>query len=360
MILCHDRVSSGSQYHTRKMLDRFELNYTEFPNPIKIPGKDKFVSKVTSAIKLKRQVEKILELVKPRIIVMPLDNDPISQILIAISHKHGIKTVLIPEGIIKPFDFLYKQRYLSTYLYAFLRKLGIFIKYIKYSTGGCDSILVSGPNAYRILCQLGHSKRKLHIVGQQKYDRFIKKIKHIKPVLQDKKSILYAASTRIFTNDDEVRFVRDLSYALANRKIPLIIKLHPRTSNSVEELRVLLEIQSSEYLSVIKEGYDTYDLLLKVYGVATIASAIVLEALMLDKECIVANYIAGRRRFDYDQYDALFSINQDAELDRVVGMCIERKKPWANKKRLLEDEIFSLDGNSALRTAMFIEARLSS
>jgi hypothetical protein len=80
---------------------------------------------------------------------------------------------------------------------------------------------------------------------------------------------------------------------------------------------------------------------------------------MMDKECIAANYLAGKRRFDYDSYNAFYSIENEEEIYNVLKESILLKKSYENKKRLLEDELYKLDGKAGVRTAEIIESMIS-
>ena len=76
---------------------------------------------------------------------------------------------------------------------------------------------------------------------------------------------------------------------------------------------------------------------------------------MMDKECLIANYMAGEGRLDYERYDAVFTINSENEISSVIKKSMIQKKTYRNKQRLLEDELYKLDGKSGERTSDFID-----
>jgi len=357
-VLCHDRISEAKQYHTESILREKGVPYRHVSNKIFRSPNDVFFIKVMKFFKLKNELRSALDEIQPDLVVVAIDNDPIAQIVLNESKKRGIKTLLVPEGLIKQ-DLITRDHYLSDYFYKVLRLLGIYIAYIKYGTGGCDKILVSGKKSLDILKKLGVKKEKMVMVGQQKYDSFLEKIRKEKPVSNEVKVYLYAASTRIFEEDGEIRLIGKIAESANKLNLDLIIKLHPRTPQKPEDLLTLIKTNGTLRLKIIKEGYETFEILKGVDAVITISSAIILEALMMDKECIAANYLAGKRRFDYDSYNAFYSIESEEEIYDVLKESILLKKSYENKKRLLEDELYKLDGKAGVRTAEIIESMIS-
>ncbi len=357
-VLCHDRVSEGKQYHTEEALKRLDMPYRHFPETIDVSPRDRLLPRIRRFFQMRRQIRTVLEEGRPQLVVMAIDNDPICQILISESRKRGIKTVLVPEGLLKRETLLDKEVDRTDWAYNVLRKVGIFVKYVPYGTGGCDLVLVSGKRSAEVLGMLGVDERQSVIVGQQKYDAFLERVRDYKPDRRDPKVVLYAASTRIFQESGEVRLVRRLIACAEELGVELNVKLHPRTPESEAECLELLGVGRESPVRIIKEGYDTFDLLTGVDVVVTIASAIVLEALMMDKECIAASYLAGKRRFEYDAYDAMFTIEEEGNTLHTMKECLVRGKSAENKKRLLEDELYRLDGRAVERTTKEIERML--
>ena len=86
----------------------------------------------------------------------------------------------------------------------------------------------------------------------------------------------------------------------------------------------------------------------------------ILEALMLDKECVVADYLAGESRLEYGPYDATHTIEREEEIFDAMKKSLLYKSSYQNKKKLLEDELYKLDGQAGLRTARLIESLVRS
>ena len=76
----------------------------------------------------------------------------------------------------------------------------------------------------------------------------------------------------------------------------------------------------------------------------TVSSTVILDALMLNKKCIVVDYLAGESQLKYDSYDAVFQISIREEIESVLNESIKKDKKQSGKKTFLEEELFKLDG----------------
>lgn len=354
-ILCHDKIAEAPQYHTEALVKQKKLSYMHFPEEMRRSPNDNFFKRFLNILKIRKQIRNILRAVAPDVVVFAIDNDPISQVTIREARSQGIRTLLVPEGLIQPYDLLMRKIYFSGYFYRMLRFLGICLNYIKYGTGGCDNILVSGKRALETLRKIGVPENKMTVVGQQKYDLFIKKAREAQPHTNERKTYLFAASKRIMRDEAEIRLLQEVIETASGLDMCLIIKLHPRTSESPDDLYRIISCKNSSSIKVIKEGYDTFEVLSKVDAVITIPSAIILEVLMLNKECLIATYLEGESFDDYIRYDAIHFINSEKEASDVIRKSAVVRKSYDNKMRLLEDELYKLDGCSGARAAEFIK-----
>ena len=241
-VLCHDRVSEGKQYRTEEVLRRLDMPYRHFPEELEVSAGDKLLSRIRRFFQMRRQIRSVLDETCPRVVVMAIDNDPICQIVISESRKKGIKTILVPEGLLKRETLLNNQADRTDWVHDLLKKAGIAVKYIPYGTGGCDSLLVSGKRSAEILGSLGVDEKRMVIVGQQKYDAFLERVRDYKPDRRDAKVVLYAASTRIFQEPGEVKLVRRLVECAEELGVDLKVKLHPRTPESETECLELIGV----------------------------------------------------------------------------------------------------------------------
>lgn len=360
-VLCYDRISDAKQYHTENILKKKQIPYSHFSKSIVRTPKDNLLLKLINFFKMKKLIKDFLEQTSPDLVLLALDNDPIARIFIKESKRRRIKTVLVQEGLIRPHEYTKRETYISDYFYKMMNLLGIYLAYtIKYGTGGCDKILVAGKIASDILKKRGVPGNSISVVGLPKYDGFLKKIKDVQPVLNQQKIYLFAASTKIVHDDRNVKFMKSLVEAAEKLGLYLIIKLHPRTARKSSEIYDIIKPEGISCFEIIKEGDETFDLLKKAYALITVSSTVILEALMMNKECIVANYLAEESRLEYKKYDAVHSIENEDEIFDCIKNSMLHRKSYQNKKRLLNDELHKLDSQAGQKAARLIESMILS
>ncbi len=356
IFVSHDNVSESKQYQTGKLLDNLSIPFIHFPKRINRSLSDSTLSRISKFFRLKKGIIYLLDEVKPSVIVMAIDNDPINQIFLTEAKKRSIKTILMQEALIRPLEYTMRPAYRSDIFMKLLRKAGIFINYIPYGSGGCDKILVGGMRPYNILKSRGIAGEILEITGLPKYDDIIKKLTtHDHNNTKSDMSFLYIASTLVVYDDAHIDFLKTLASIAEKNEIKLIVKLHPRTEKSPDDIYKIIGKNENNYLHILKGGDETSTLLKKVTGMITVSSTVILDALMLNKKCVVVDYLAGESQLQYDSYDAVFQISSKKEIELILNEAIKQDKKQSNKITLLEDELYKLDGQSAERAADLIK-----
>lgn len=355
IFVSHDNISEAKQYHTGKMLKSLGLPFLHFPESIDRSLSDNILLKISKFFPLRKSIINLIKEIKPKVIVMGIDNDPINQIFLNEAKKRSIKTILIQEALIRPLEYTMRRKYMSDHFMNLLREMGIFINYIPYGSGGCDKILLGGKRPYDILKNRGISERHLEITGLPKYDEIVKKISDVRNEKNIKnKSFLFVASTLVVNNEKNIHFLKTLVDVMEKIKLNLIVKLHPRTEHEPEDIYYILDKSENQYLQILKGGDETSKLLNQVSGLITVSSTVILDALMMNKKCIVVDYLAGESQLKYDSYDAVFQISKKEEIKSVLKLAMKEDKNQSNKQQLLEDELYMLDGQSSKRIADFI------
>jgi hypothetical protein len=355
IFVSHDNISEAKQYHTSKMLESLGLPFLHFPKKINRSLSDNIFLKILNFFLLRNSIKKLLGEIKPKVIVMGTDNDPLNQIFLNEAKRRSIKTILMQEALIRPLEYTMRRKYRSDRFMNLLREMGIFINYIPYGSGGCDKILLGGKRSYDILKSRGISEKYLKITGLPKYDEIVKKL----AVVGDNKkvknnSFLFVASTLIVNNEENIYFLKTLVTISEKINLKLIIKLHPRTEHEPKDIYNILDKTENQYLRILKGGDETSKLLNQVRGFITVSSTVILDALMMNKKCVVVDYLAGESQLKYDLYDAVFQISKKEEIENVLKQAMKEDKNQSNKRRLLEDELYILDGQSNKRVADFI------
>jgi CDP-glycerol glycerophosphotransferase (TagB/SpsB family) len=239
-----------------------------------------------------------------------------------------------------------------------LRKFGIYLNFSRYGSGDCDRILVGGEIAASVLKGTGISENRISRVGLPKYDAFFAGLRGYQPVQNQKKVYLYATSTMVLQDDGNIKFLKKLTDAAKNIGFYLVVKLHPRLPQGVKEVCRVLNTKETSTVEIIKGGDETFDLLKRADAFITVSSTMILDALLMDKECIVANYLAGESRLEYGKYDAVHLIENEKDIEAVLKSSLTIKKSYENKRALLEDELYKLDGRAGWRAAKVIEAMI--
>jgi len=134
--------------------------------------------------------------------------------------------------------------------------------------------------------------------------------------------------------------------------------MHPRTPETPRDIYTIIGEKDTSCIEIVKQGDDTFDILKDIYALITVSSTMIIEALLLDKEGITVDYLAGEQRLHYSKYDAVYAIEDSDQISQVISNALHKKKPYVNKKRLLEDELFELDGKAAERIAQLIQSSL--
>jgi len=357
-ILCHDKISEIEHNHTESTLKKFGIPYIHFPKQITRSPSDTIFLKITNFFKMKHTIKELLNHLSPKVVIFAIDNDPIAKIFISLSKIMGIKSVLIQEGLIRPYEYTMRETHFSDYFYHLLRFLGIHLKYTTYGTSGCDNILANGNRASEIFQKRGVLETKIEIVGQPKYDDYIRKLESYTPHTDGKKTVLFAAGSNIVKDHENIEFLKILIQAIRKLDAYLIIKMHPRTPETPDNIYNIINEKDNSFFEVIKQSDDTFEILKDIYALITVSSTMIIEALMMSKEGIVVDYLAGEQKLDYNKYDAVYSIESRDQIYDVIKDALTSKKPYENKKHLLEDELYKLDGRSAKRTAKAIQALL--
>ena len=354
-VLSHDRIADNNKYHTEKILKKRNIPYFHFPRYIKRNENDRIFQKLVSFFRMKAIIKEVLEEISPEIIVLAVDNDPISNLFLRLSKKKNIKAIIVQEGSARP-DAVIQIKGLHQYVLEVLRLCGIQLSYILHGKSKLfDKYLVAGFSSKKVLIKRGVPENKVEVTGQPKYDPFMKVAADYRSIGKDSNILLFAAGFSIVAGKNNINFLKELLYASKQLGIHLIVKLHPRSSETPEYIKNLLKDVDWSHCEVIKEGDETIDLLKKVYGLITVASTVITEALIMDREGILVDYLAGEQKLPYSGYDAIRHINTMEDVYSVIENSIKNSKPFENKKALLGHNLYKLDGRSAERVAFFID-----
>lgn len=360
VMVSHDRISVNEKYCTEELLIQKKIPYIHFDQKIQRSEGDNIVKELVSYFKIKKLIKKILDNQSPRVIVLAVDNDLISALFLKEAIKRNIKSVIIQEGSNRPGIIQYKINNLNVLAKGLLRSVfGIHLGYQLHGKLNLfDKYFVAGKLTGVTLVKRGVPSDKIVVTGQPKYDLFLKEAISHRNVEIENKKLLFAAGFHIIADQPNVDFLKSLINSTFDLGIRLIIKLHPRSSVSPEDIEIIFSDNSLKHCEIIKESDATVLALLKqVYGVITVSSTIVTEALIMNREGIVVDYLAGDYRLSFDGYEIepVHHINSIEQVLNVLEKSINDRIPFEYKKPYLEDNIFNLDGISAKYASEQIE-----
>jgi len=359
-VLCHDRLCQGAQYLTENVLEKLGIPYVHFDDSCSLSYHLGLMARIRAFCRIRHIIKQKINCLSPSVLVLFIDNDPVAQLGIKMSRKNGIKTILLQDGLIRPDEYTERRLNPSKIIYTLLKTFGISLRSIVYGTGGCDKVLVNGNIAREILKTRGVPESKMIIVGQPKYDSFIKRIKVDELKNDNHRKYLFAATKELIRDDKNIRFLKEVTRCCANSEVHLIIKMHPRAPEIPEDVLGVLKGEDATFFEVVKEGDDTVEILKKCDAVITLYSTVILEALMMDKEGIAVHYLAGEQNLrHYNKYEAIFPIQNEGEVSTIIQESMKCRKEMGNKKKLLEDELCKLDGKASKRAAEIIQSGMS-
>ncbi len=353
-VLCHDLVSEAEGYRTEALLKGKGLPYCHLPARVERLPTDGLVRRAVSALRIRSGVAQVLDRLRPRVVVLGIDHDPIAASCIDAARRRGVKSVVLQEGLIRPQDLGRRSRCRAEPIHRIARACGLHLAYAEFASRPVDALLVSGNRACRILERHGVPRQRMVIVGQPKYDSFLRRAASVPPRASGPPTFLFAAPGNVLETRENVAMLRALAVAGKSSGVKIVVKLHPRGCADPGQVLAALGT-SAPGLEIIKCGDETFDLLSRVDGFITISSTVVLEALLLDKECVILEYLAGPASLGYEEYDAVHLVTEEGTLAEALVAATRSRKSPENKRRLLMDELCCLDGKASQRAARFLE-----
>lgn len=355
VFLSHDKISDDNKYKTSPLLKEKGLPFVEFDAVIERSEYDSVIKKFKNFFKIKILIKQILLKIQPNVIILAVDNDPISYCFLRQAKSMGIKSVIVQEGSARP-ELKRKIRGLKNWVIELLRYCKIQIGYVSHGMSYLfDVYCVAGIKVKKMLENRGVKSDKIKITGQPKYDKFVSASKLHATQNKNNKRLLFAAGFNVISDDENKEFLQELIKKTKELNIQLTVKLHPRSRESIQDINNLFGHEELKHCDIIKTGDDTIKLLPEVYGLITVASTVITEALILDREGILVDYLAKGLKLPFSGYDAVFHIKQLNDLKKILNESLTGQKTFENKRKLLEDNLYLLDGKASERVAKIIE-----
>ena len=271
-VLSHDKISSSAKYHTENMLKKLNVPFRHFAYTIDRNENENFSLQIYHFFCIKKIIEKTLTDINPNKIVLAVDNDPISYIILKFSRNRNIQSFILQEASARP-DANVSYPGFKGILIKLFSFLGIRLGYILHGTSHLyTEYFVSGNAAKNVMIDRGIPEKKLRITGQPKYDDIMIKAASLRHSNLESKQLLFAAGLDSIDTEAKIQFVKRLVQLSRIYGLLLLIKLHPRSNETPDKYRSILNDFSLSNCCIVKEGDDTFSLLEQSYALITVAS----------------------------------------------------------------------------------------
>ncbi|MBU2576894.1 MAG: CDP-glycerol glycerophosphotransferase family protein [Nanoarchaeota archaeon] len=224
---------------------------------------------------------------------------------------------------------------------------------------------VFGPFARKKTIERGMSSKKIVVTGSPLYDVIFKK-KMSKKKINDKKkklgligkTVVLFAST---TNLDIAKKRLNILFKIANKNpnLKVIVKQHPGEYQDKRYEKFYRALAKKYKINIIVSKEDMWKMLSLSDIYITDISTTILEALILRKAIILTNF---EKFYDYEPYPEKKGVIWHAYNFKDVDMAIKHilhRKPGeeeeAFRKKLIEDNLYKVDGKSTERVCKLIE-----
>jgi UDP-N-acetylglucosamine 2-epimerase len=238
-----------------------------------------------------------------------------------------------------------------------------------YGRGESSKIALFGDNTKNLLVGEGVSPDRLMVTGSSKFDDLLQykdssvkeSLKEKYDVPSDKKVVLVLTSwfveAGLWTVEMRRFFISEIAKACVNFKdVQLVFKLHAPHENKRDYINLLKDYPLSPLI------YDTESLheLISISDVVvSVSSTAALEALALDKPCLIVNLDNGSKIFK--DGGVLFIEKTDSipsALEKLVY------HPWntvdlEKMRKFVYDEAYKIDGKSSMRISELIREMVS-
>ncbi len=275
-------------------------------------------------------LKSVVEHEKPSMIVSMDESSDMSKPILDYSEKKGIRTMAIQHGPIG--DTLYP---------AF------------NNTIAAGRLVVWGKSAYDFYLSHGVPADRLTICGNPKFDQCAKQTFDNEKILA--KLGLNSGQRKILVANQIVRDmpkIIDCLVKYAKRTgSQLIIKIHPR-----ENARRYDSLANEANVTVARNS--VYQLISISDVVVTVASIVCLEAAVMGKPAILANFSGVPERLDYAKEGIALGVRDELELARALDSLTKESEfagSLARARQAYFEKHLLLDGNSTTRIAAEIE-----
>jgi UDP-N-acetylglucosamine 2-epimerase len=297
--------------------------------------------------------ENVIESSMPQIVLIPTETTELQKGLFLACQKRSIPTIAVQHGIISEFRCIHEKGEISlneikprycpipsiTAVYGKEDKK-FLIKRGKYPYG---SVVVTGNPRYDILANTKNIYDKEEICKElnlNPHKKILVVITDPFPEIKNREILISSACNSV--------------KQLSHNTIQLIIKVHPR-----EDLAFYEKIVKQHEIKVIVTKYDVFKTIFISDAVITTGSTAGLEAAILDKAIIYANFIRTFHGDDFIEKGIALDVKKTTDLTKSIMDVLYDKNTISKLKKkrgtYVYEHCFKIDGKASLRIAELVK-----
>lgn len=283
--------------------------------------------------------EHIIKQTKLRSIFASADGEMLENLAISSCRKYNIPSYSIVPAVFNPHPML------AEWFHA-------------------DKIFVYGLQGIEVLSKLGYNKERFLLTGQPKYDHFktidVKKSRSVlekdNGICSDKKMLLVGMAK---WNENDEKWMSELIRFCNENNFEIVIKIHPMYKTASREEsdgkidNIKQNCQNLKFL--ITYDVDIYTLLAGADLVITDFSNVGIEAILLEKPLLIANF-TSESKWDHikaHEYGAAIYIDNYNKLENTILEILKEDKHLEElqigRRKITDQYNFHNDGNAAER-----------
>lgn len=290
--------------------------------------------RLAEALQMADTLEAYFAAATPALCLNAVEYTPLGRLWIRMGRRHGVPSLHVPHSLI--------------------------LGQTEHRTIDSDAAALQGEISRELLVKAGTPPEKLHVVGSPKHDalccRAFKDLE-LKALLGCPRGVrLVTLATNPISDElNDQLILAVIAACKARPDVFLALKLHPLESGALHRRRV--DEAALAQAAVIKH-IDLYALLHASVVVVVYYSTVALDAMLLDRPVITANFSGGADRYPYAASGAAAGARSPAEVTATLSEWLARPDadPLREARRAFVQRYFyKTDGQAARRTAELIE-----
>ncbi len=377
-ILCIDRLLADN-HRSKEAIRESGYPFVELEDP-GFERNRHWLIQALQRRRLARSIRSLLDGLRIDAIVLGADAGVGVRTLIQVARGRGIRTVLVPDGLVLPRNPNFRARAsirLRAPLWRVARKsVGLGPR----GSSGVDLILAMNRVGKEVFVEQGLPADRVEVVGSPEYDAEFRRYRqeHVSATADQISARLGLPTGRpvvLFAHQSVIDSARELPplltvmlEAVCECDATLLVKFHPRLRNLPEIDSWLTETRredgSVKRFALVRDECSSLEAVRACAACVTAYSTVALEACLFRKPLVLIHYLNVPYRLPYGrQYGAAIEANDPDTLRAGIIAAVSdeatRTRVCQNMGRLIEHELCGLDGQSGERTARAI-ARLCS